>query len=213
MNLSFRVGDKEENVQKNRELFFGELGINLKSLAIPRQVHSDKVCRVDAPGEYESSDGLMTDVAGVFLCITVADCVPVILIDPVHRVVAAVHAGWRGTWMKIVKRAVEKMNELFGVTACDLMAYLGPAAGSCCYEVGEEIALKFTGPVLNRTEGRIYLDLKLANVFQLEEAGIMREQIEVSNDCTISDATRYHSFRRDGQRSGRMMAVVGILTA
>ena len=96
MNLSFRVGDDPVNVRKNREIFFGGLGIHLAQLAIPGQVHGTNVQHVEGPGEYPETDALISSGRGLFLCVSVADCVPVLLFDPLHNAVAAVHAGWRG---------------------------------------------------------------------------------------------------------------------
>jgi YfiH family protein len=210
MNLSFRVGDQEENVRRNREIFFGSLGIGTSELAVPGQVHSTVVVRVGGPGSYPACDALITDARRVFLCVSVADCVPLLLYDPGIPAVAAVHAGWRGVAGRIVERAVGLMQRDLAVVPGRLRAYLGPSASVCCYAVGEEVASQFDPRFVQRDGGRFLVDLKQAARQQLLDAGVPAEQIEVSPSCTISEAQLFHSFRRDGERSGRMMAVIGL---
>lgn len=209
MNISYRVGDREDDVRRNRGLFLGKLGVPTDSLATTKQIHSSAVKVVTTPGENEDCDGLVTDCAGLFLGVTVADCVPVILVDPVQRIVAAIHAGWRGTAAGIVAKGIEVMVRDRGAEVSAIRVFLGPSAGVCCYVVGEEVAEQFPGDVVTRREGLIYLDVCEANRLQLIEAGIRPFFIEESSLCTISGGELLHSFRRDGKQSGRMMAVVG----
>jgi YfiH family protein len=210
MNLSFRVGDREEDVRRNRELFLGALGISTNELAMPGQIHSDRVQRVDVPGHYPDCDALLTATPRVFLAISVADCVPILLYDPGVSAVAAVHAGWRGTASGILPRAMERLESEFGTSPSRLLAYLGPSASRCCYTVGEDVASQFDSRVVLRHDGRIIVDLKEANLAELLKSGVPREQIEVSPSCTICEPLVFHSFRRDGANSGRMMAVIGV---
>lgn len=211
MNLSLHVGDREENVRRNREIFFGSLGVGVHELAIPGQVHGTTVIRVSTPGSYAECDALSTGASRVFLCVSVADCVPILLCDPAVPAVAAVHAGWRGTVGRILESAVRNMERELGAEPMRLRAYLGPAASWCCYEAGEEVVGRFDPRFVRREGGRAFVDLKQANAGQLLGIGVPPEQIEVSPYCTISDMTRFHSFRRDGGRSGRMIAVIGLI--
>jgi hypothetical protein len=210
MNLSFSVGDDEEAVRENRRRFFSALDIPVDALAIPRQVHSAAVVRVGSPGAVADTDALVTDTPGLYLCVTVADCVPILLYDPGHGAVAAVHAGWRGSASGILPLALKLMRSAFGTRPGDLLAYVGPAAGGCCYEVGPEVAMKFPVRYLSDHEGSQRLDLKAFNADLLLEAGIETGRVEVSPLCTITESSLLHSHRRDGPRSGRMMAVIGI---
>ena len=212
MNLSFRVGDDEENVLRNRNLFFGSLGIGQDHLAIPSQVHGNRVRTVTCAGEYENCDALITNVPDLFLCVSVADCVPIFLLDTKNRIVAAVHAGWRGTADGIVRSTLSLLGKEFGTNPLDLLAYVGPSAGDCCYIVGEEVAKFFSVEFFRRENGKTFLNLKAANASQLEEFGIPSSRIEVSPHCTISESHLFHSYRRDGQQSGRMMGVIGLLS-
>lgn len=211
MNLSYRVGDDPARVARNREIFFGALGIPVNALAVPGQVHGAVLRHVTAPGEYPECDALVTSVPGVFCCISVADCLPIFLFDPRRRVVAAVHAGWRGTAAGVGAEAVRAMRAAHGSAPDDLVAFIGPGASACCYAVGEEVAGRFRAEHLRRTAGEVYADLKAANAAQLAEEGVRADRIEIHPSCTISEPTLFHSYRREGSRSGRMMGVIGIL--
>jgi YfiH family protein len=209
MNLSFGVGDLEENVRRNREQFFSAIGIRLSEIAVPQQVHSATVIRADRPGRYPECDALLTDCERLFLCVTFADCVPLLLYDPRKRSIASVHAGWRGTVSMITRFAVEALCREFGTRPEHVEAFIGPAASDCCYTVGGDVAAQFDQEFVRRDGERFHVDLKRANLQQLMEAGVPPEQVEVSSYCTISDADLFHSHRREKEKSGRMMAVIG----
>lgn len=211
MNLSFRVGDDPASVRKNREIFFGSLGIPEENLAIPGQIHGTTVRRVDAPGDYPGTDALVSGTPGLFLCVTVADCVPLLLFDPSHIAFAAIHAGWRGTSSGIAGLAVERMHAEFGSVPGRILAAIGPSASVCCYKVGEDVASQFPPANVRRESGESFVDLKGANRGQLLTAGLKPGNIEQSPHCTISDSALFHSHRRDGTRSGRMMGVIGLM--
>jgi YfiH family protein len=211
MNMSFNVGDDRENVLKNRERFFGGLGIRNDQLAIPQQRHTGTVRVVTSGGTYENCDALITDNRGVFLSVSVADCAPIFLVDPARQTIACIHAGWRGTQQRIVENAVEAMKAQFKSEPGNIVAFIGPAAGSCCYEVGREVAEMFDAEVVERRDGKLYLDIKKANKYQLLECGLADANIELLDECTICRSDIFHSYRRDRERSGRMAGVIGIL--
>lgn len=211
MNLSFNVGDDRNNVERNRKLFFDSQHVGLDRLTFTQQVHGDIVITAHTPGAYEHCDALMTNERDLYLTISVADCVPVFLYDPMTNSVAAVHSGWRGTKSMIVSKAVKLLREKFNANAKDLLAFIGPSAGVCCYEVGKEVANEFGQQyVHNISGGKIALDLKSANSDLLLVGGVKQENIEVSPYCTICTSELFHSFRRDGARSGRMLGVIGL---
>lgn len=211
MNLSFHVGDFDANVIKNRELFFGSLEIGLTDLAIPMQVHSDIVKYADVAGTYPQCDALVTDIRGVFLCVSVGDCAPIFLLDNRKKVVAAVHAGWRGTATHLVRNTVNMMGNVNGCNPKDIVVYIGACASSCCYTVGDDVASRFAPQFLKQDQSRLTLDLKSALIAQLTDVGIPKSQIEVSTYCTICNSHLFHSFRRDREKSGRMMGVIGLV--
>lgn len=211
MNLSYHVGDDPVSVRENRRAFLESVGASEETLAQVKQVHSAAVLRADRPGAYDGADALVSNTRGLWLGISVADCLPVFLADPVHMAVAAVHAGWRGTEGSIVKNAVRLMAEEFGTSEGGLLAYFGPSARACCYEVGPEVARKFSDEVVERRDGRLYLDIVKENVSQLVEMGVSERNIEIDPLCTITEKELLHSYRRDSNRSGRMLGVIGIV--
>ena len=209
MNLSFRVGDDPSNVRKNREIFFGALGIPPERIAVPGQVHGTTVRRVEEPGEYPETDALISSAKGLFLCVSVADCVPILLLDTQSGAVGAVHAGWRGTASAIVVAALGAMRAEFGTLPSRIIASIGPCASACCYAVGADVASRFPSGCVRNDRGVLFVDLKSANRTQLIGAGVPPETVELRPYCTISDSSLFHSHRREGAKSGRMMGVIG----
>jgi YfiH family protein len=209
MNLSSQVGDGQTNVDENRRRLF-------KSIAVPEgtkmvyqnQIHSANINIVNGDESIvKESDALITREPNVLLGVTVADCAPILLYEPKAKLIAAVHAGWRGTEQMIALAAVRKMIEL-GALPENIFAFIGASASSEKYEVGLEVATLFEEKhLVDLHNGKFLLDVKAANLDQLLFAGIPSNQIEVSPLCTISDE-RLHSYRRDGKRSGRMLAVI-----
>jgi len=172
-----------------------------------RQVHSDIVVSAgaEACGFLGDGDGLVTATPGLWIGVRTADCAPVILADPVRRAVAVIHAGWRGTVGMIVARAVARMGAEFGSRAADLVGAVGPTIGPCCYEVGPEVARQFAPWWPDAGD---HVDIGGTLRLQLTELGL--EQIEVTGGCTRCGSDRYHSFRRDGAASGRMISAVQV---
>jgi polyphenol oxidase len=209
LNLSFKVGDDPARVERNRHKFFRGLGINPGDVALMQQVHGATIQRVDAPGTNPNCDAMITNRSGIFLCVTVADCVPVFLLDRNVHALAVVHAGWRGTVTGIVASAVEALVAAFGADPSRMEAFVGPAAGKCCYEVGKEVSGEFEAAFVTVENGKQRIALKEANRAQLMDSGIPESAIEVHPSCTIHNEDLFHSFRRDGSRSGRMVGVVG----
>jgi hypothetical protein len=180
-------------------------------LHLLRQVHGSRVAEApfEAPPE---ADAVTAREAGALVGVETADCLPALLIDPVRRAVAAVHAGWRGTAQGVAARALEALVR-GGSRPEDLIAALGPGIGPCCYEVGDELRPEFgalaaavfrPGP-----RGRPHLDVREANVRQLRAAGVRARSIHHVAECTCCLPGRYHSFRRDGAGTGRMISFVG----
>jgi len=211
MNLSFNVRDDPERVNENRRLFFGAMGIGTDRLALMQQVHGVDVKIVEEPGVIPSCDGMVTNVRNLHLCVTVADCVPVFILDRSAHALAVVHAGWRGTAGRIAIHAVGMLRAHFGANASAMEAFIGPAAGECCYEVGEEVRAAFANQFVSIKGGKPHISLKEANRAQLVAAGLPDASIEVHAGCTIHESSVYQSFRRDGRQSGRMVGVAGLV--
>jgi len=180
-------------------------------LLLLRQVHGARVVPAPWAGAPEA-DAATADRTGLILGIQTADCLPALIVDPRRRVVAAVHAGWRGTAAGVLRQALRAMVAL-GCQPKDLLAGLGPAIGVCCYEVGEEVRRAFGAPgrrfFQDRGSQRPHLDLRRANLAQLVEEGVPPERISQAEDCTACRPDLYPSFRRDGRNCGRMLSFVG----
>jgi YfiH family protein len=211
MNTSFNVGDDPACVAENRERFLRTIGVSGESLAIPKQVHGRAVRVATASGTFESCDATVTQRNGVVLTVSVADCYPIFLFDPVTQSIAAVHAGWRGSAAGVAAKTIEVMRSEFGIVPSDVLAFIGPGAGVCCYEIGEEVAAKFNVRYCHRYNGgALHLDLCQVNVDALIAAGVQKENIEESGECTICTPEVLHSYRREGSHSGRMMGAIGL---
>jgi polyphenol oxidase len=172
------------------------------TMATLRQIHSDRVLLVDRPGIAGEGDAMISATPDLTLAIRTADCYPILLADLKIRAVAAIHAGWRGTAARIVQKTVEKMRAEFGSRPEKLIAAIGPGIGVCCYEVGEEVARLFG----LSTRGKI--DLARANREQLLESGVPAAQIHSIARCTFCEPEVFHSYRRDGDRAGRMISFI-----
>lgn len=179
-------------------------------LTLVRQVHSCVVCDADEAGggELREADAILCRTAGTVVGVKTADCVPILLADPVMRRVAAIHAGWRGSAGNITGLAVRNFIR-DGLDPRGLVAAVGPAIGPCCYETGPEVAARFDPVFRSRIQesGAAHLDLAAVNEFQLRAEGVTN--IWVAGTCTFCDPERFESFRRDGEKSGRMISYIG----
>jgi len=241
LNLGFTEWDTRENVGENRRRLQAALGAQDLRLVSLLQFHSDAILHFKtAPTEPARGDASVTKNAGLLLAVQTADCVPILLVDPKNRAVAAVHAGWRGTLARIVEKAIGQMQMQFGSKSADLLVAIGPAIGGCCYEVGTEVAAAFSGQFADAAEffdelrtgdepnplqwmnmmppghqpppKKVLLDLRKANRAQLKAAGVPGKSIFVCDLCTGCRRDLLFSYRKEGAESGRMMAVIGIRT-
>jgi YfiH family protein len=184
-------------------------------LLLLTQVHGTAVRAAPWRGRPEG-DAALAREPGSLLGIETADCLPILLVDPRLRLVGAAHAGWRGTAAGVARELVVAMNAA-GARVQEMLAALGPAIGPCCYEVGDEVRLRF-GAAAARLfrpgpRARPHLDLRGANVQQLLEAGLRPEQIHHVSDCTYCRPDLYHSYRREGRGGGRMINYIGFSSA
>lgn len=187
-----------------------------ESLGRCRQVHGDLIHKMGI-GERESSsglpsgDGLITDQCGLLVSVSTADCVPVMLYDPVRRAVSVLHAGWRGSHLNISAKAVSMMESDYGSNSKDLLAGIGPSIGPCCFEVGPDVWEKLERDascreevVVHKKEDKAWVDLVQLNRMQLIEAGLHAENIQDTGLCTACDPNLFYSFRRDRKKIGNM---------
>lgn len=169
----------------------------------------------ERPGDLGEGDALISNTTGLALVIRTADCVPVLMADTRNRVVAAVHAGWRGTVKAIVPAAIQRMAQLYGTRSEDLVIAIGPAIGGCCYQVGRDVAVQFSSlfPERDDLNGPTKVDLSEATVRQVTREGCPMthvRQIDSSGLCTRCSEDLFHSYRRDGDLAGRMFSWIRI---
>jgi YfiH family protein len=239
LNLGYMAWDKRENVTENRRLLQDALSAETFTLAPLKQIHSDAIHLFNAALAHAcGGDASATNRPGVLLAVQTADCVPILLVDPRKRAVAAIHAGWKGTLARIAEKAVGRMHLEFGSKPADLLASLGPAIGPCCYEVGADFVSKFsaqfadasgyfdeprTGDEPNPLQWlnmappghqppprNVHLDLPKANRAQLLAAGLRPRNIFPSGLCTACRTDFFFSHRREAGLTGRLMSVIGI---
>ncbi len=183
------------------------------ALVSVRQVHSARIMEAaGAPGCLGEADALITNTPGLYLSIRTADCVPVLIADEQHRAVAAVHAGWRGSADAISVEAVKAMGERYGSRPEDLLAAIGPAVCGPCYEVGPEVASRFARwfPERSDLDAKTTLDVAEANRRQLVEAGLDPARVFTGAPCTACNPDEFYSWRRERERTGRMVAAIAI---
>ncbi|WP_243369667.1 peptidoglycan editing factor PgeF [Geotalea sp. SG265] len=221
LNLGSNTFDSPHNVEGNRSLLARSVGASLDRLVTVKQVHGTDLLVIDAPNpdfahfHALECDGIITNQPRVLIGVTVADCVPVLLHDPVNGAIAALHAGWKGTAGEICKKGVAALQELFGSNPAEILAAVGPAIGPCCYEVDAPVMEAFkkgaSGWDLHavpRGEGKWGLDLAGANRRQLTEAGLSDGNISVSTMCVSCNPELFFSYRRDQGETGRQMGFI-----
>ena len=217
-NCTWYCGDTEEHVQQNLAHLCTLLTQRPVRLLIPHQTHSCCVKVVDAftlQEDMEGVDAIITRQPGCCLCISTADCIPLLLYDRLHGVVAAVHAGWRGTVGRIVEKCIETMAQNFGTVGKDIVACIGPGISLDAFEVGDEVYQAFAEAGFDmeriaRKEEKWHLDLWEANRIQLLSKGVPTSQIEVAGICTYTHVEDFFSARRLGIQSGRILTGIMI---
>ncbi len=239
LNLGFMEWDTRENVLENRRLFQAALDASDLDLIPLKQIHSDVIRAFSQPAaEPCKGDASTTNRPGLLLAIQTADCVPILLVDPKNRAVAAIHAGWRGTLARITEKAVGRMRFEFRSKPADLLAAIGPSIGPCCYEVAADFVTKFTAQFADAADyfdeprsgeepnplqwlnmkppghqpppKNVHLDLRKANRSQLVASGLLAKNIYVSDLCTACHTSLLFSHRREGPLSGRLMSAIGL---
>ena len=231
-NINHYCGDDETDIAKNRALLCEMLGIDESHLLMPHQVHLTEIVTIDndflslsaekQKARLEGVDALMTNLKGVCIGVSTADCIPVLLYDQEKHVSCAIHAGWRGTVKRIVEITVKKMISAYGSRPEDMLAQIGPGIHLESFEVGDEVfeAFEKEGFAMDTISKRFpskdgssqdkwHIDLPACNRQQLMDSGIPEHQIKVSPVCTFLQHETYFSARRLGINSGRIFT--GIL--
>lgn len=223
LNLGTSRGDLPENVRENYAILGAAIGFSPEDTVFAKQVHGDVVAPVGrshrGQGLFtpvtQERDGLVTNAPGVFLTIFTADCVPVLLYDPVSKTVAGVHAGWRGTALGIVRRAVETMCRDYGADPRNIRAAIGPSIGPCCFETHNDVPDAMAEALgqeawgfITRSGEKFHVDLKGINAHWLRKVGV--EQIDICRDCTACQPDRFWSHRITRGERGSLAAIIGL---
>lgn len=228
LNLGVSRGDDPDHVRENYRRFFSAVGVRASTgIAMCNQVHGAVVRNLttadlkhDAYDKISfEADGIMTAIPGVALTVFSADCIPILLYDPKRRVIAALHAGWRGTASGIVTVAVGQMAAVYGTDPADILAAIGPGIDRCCFETHEDVPNAMTTalaggslPFIHLKEnGKFAVDLKGINAKRLELAGLDPANIALCRDCTCCQADKYWSHRRQGTQRGSMASVIELI--
>jgi YfiH family protein len=218
LNLGRTVGDDPAHVEDNLRRFAGDVGYDPERLYEVVQVHAARVEHVE-PGvsavafRTREADALVSGTSGAAVGIKVADCVAVLLADPVTGAVAAAHAGWRGVVASVLGATVQALGQHHGVPASRLCAAIFPCIGPSAFEVGEEVAAQLesavgTAAIVRAGTPKPHVDLGLAVRVQLTGAGLLADHVETLAGCTFGDPSRFFSYRRDGGVTGRHLAAI-----
>lgn len=221
-NMSPFSGDDPEQYNTNKSILCRQLGIEPDKIIIPFQTHGCEVLEIDdafsqLSNEEKSNslygiDALFTQLPGICIGVTTADCVPLLFFDPHKQVIAVAHAGWRGTCGRIAEKTVQSLVDKFNCQPSDILVTIGPSISSSVYEVGKEVVDRFEDagfdiPTIITTKlSSFYLDLWKANQLSLEKAGVVNNHIEISGICTYTEHEKFFSARRLGIKSGRMLS-------
>lgn len=228
LNLGLGTQDVPEHVHENRGRLGAAMGMAPSDWAMGNQVHEARVGVVrrlhsesgGEVGRFPRTDALVTDRHGILLVVLMADCVPIMIVDPVHRAVGVAHAGWRGTVARIGVETLRVMTATYGTRAEECIVAIGPSIGPCCFEVGSEVSHIFqqefsadAGSIVRGAStagGKSHVNLWQANKLPLVEAGVLSENVGVSGLCTCCSPDQLFSHRASGGVTGRLGAAVGI---
>lgn len=221
MNLNFKRGDDPNAVMENYRRIAAALDMRVEDMVLSDQTHTTNVRVITEedrgkgilkPQDYRDVDGMITNVPGLVLVTSYADCVPLYFVDPVRRAIGLSHSGWKGTVGHIGQKTVWKMHEVYGSEPKDIIAAIGPSICQSCYEVSEDVAEAFRANftdneaadiLLDKGNGKYQLDLWKANWYVLTDAGILPEHLSVTDLCTACHPNLLWSHRKtNGQRGG-----------
>jgi len=218
-SLALHTKEDAKKIIENRKQFSKKFP-NRKFI-VANQTHSANIHIIEEAKELgwnnlntaiENCDALISNQENIMLTILTADCVPILLFDPKEKVVAAVHAGWKGTQQEILFKTVKKMQKVFNSNPKNILAGIAPSIGKCCYEVDWNVAKHFekVKNAYDKKEEKYMLDLPHINKVQLLGAGLKQENIEMSNVCTACEVEHYFSYRKENGCSGRFMSMISL---
>ena len=222
LNISLRVGDDMDAVTENICDLKRAVGVHDGRIVTMRQVHGDGLVEVTETRAKEvgEADGMVTRERGAYLGVLTADCVPILFVAAKQKVVAVVHAGWRGTLAGIGAKMVRLLGEKYALAASDIEAALGPSIGPCCYEIQDDVARPLRAEwgalaesSLEQRNGKSFVDLRRLNRGILEKAGIAPAAIFEIGPCTSCAASEFFSYRRERAETGRQLSFIGWMSS
>jgi len=221
LNLGLNTNDSCHNVQGNRSLLARAFGAKSEQMLTVTQVHGNDILIVDSPNTDVTHflkiecDGIITNQPDIMIAVGVADCAPILIWDPVKRVAAALHSGWKGTAAGIARKGVAAMVGNFGSNPVDLLAAIGPAIGPCCYEVDEPVRSAFSNQAnewelaaSEVSKGKWKLDIAALIRLQLTDSGMLSDNVETSQQCVCCTQELFFSHRRDKGDTGRQLGFI-----
>lgn len=214
-NLAYHVNDTKADVDRNQNELASHLGYSFEQLVHMNQVHGDRIITINTPHATDQipvCDALITKQKNRPLMVMVADCIPVLIYDPVQEVIAAIHAGRAGIFSEIIPKSIETMQKEYGTKVKDLLVVLGPSIHQCCYEVGEEIRDQAINSgyeyAIRSDKDKYYLDLISIAHKQLEACGAEKKHIEESSYCTACNTEMFYSYRAEQNSCGRFAGII-----
>jgi len=217
LNLAYHMGDDPDDVDKNFGLISAAVGFDHRKIVMTDQIHDANIQVVDVDTlEYEGVDSLVTALPSYVLTSYYADCVPLLFLDPVKKVIANSHAGWRGTVADIAGKTLMQMSRNFDCRPQDVLVGIGPSISMTHFEVGHEVAIMFSALsdwkhyIKQKSEHKWQIDLREINRKCLLKAGILAKNIEISDLCTYENPNLFYSHRRDGNARGNMAAMIAL---
>lgn len=226
LNLSFSRGDSKENVMRNFEIICKVNNMDYKNIVMSSQTHKTNIRHVNEldrgkgilyKSDIEDTDGLITNVPNVVLVTFFADCVPLLFLDPVKKVIALSHAGWRGTVDGIGRKTIEEMASVYGSKPKDILTAIGPSIGKCCFQVDKPVVMEFNEKLEfsskyiipdTNFESKYKIDLWGINYEIMKKAGILPKNISVSGLCTMCNSELLFSHRVMGNERGSLAALM-----
>lgn len=209
-NMSYTVRDNKQSVTENRTSFFNEIGLESEAVAFQKQIHGDGITVVIKGGNCGESDAMVTGKKDIGIAISTADCCAIFIYDPVMEVITGVHSGWRGTAKKILSKVLNFLSDNYDSKPEDLICYLGPSIQQQNYEVGSDVAEQFESTYIKKSAGEYFLDIPQINYDILLNYGVSKHNIQVSQLCSYGYSELLHSYRRDGEKSGRALGVIAM---
>jgi len=227
LNLNSAVWDAPERVNDNRRRLLSALDIKNADIVSLNQIHSNRIFVVESAADFHNTektenhegDGLVTNIENTALAVKTADCFPVLIVDPAHRAIGAVHSGWRGTLARVLPRAIEEMSRRYHSDPARLLVALGPGIRECCFEVNEDVARLFkeaypdkaTARPHTSAPGKYLADIAAVLKIQMTQSGVSPDNQHDIGICTCCNTREFFSWRAEGAAAGRMMAVIAIV--